>query len=136
MSSSRDGEHRIRIATAAFDLIEQEVRPFIAAGGRLWSKGSNGYPRRLRQVLQGLDAANDVTFGTPDAMLLERRQRVVEHVVPMKRIIVEIVDPAQADPRSNTPAAHHRRRPSYLRRTPDNDCRPALAEVLGYARRT
>jgi len=35
-------------------------------------------------------------------MQLPRRQRVVEHVIPMKRIVIEIVDPRQADPRSNT----------------------------------
>jgi len=93
---------RLRIAEEAFEFIEREVRPFLADGGRLWSKGSRGYPRRLRQMLQGLDNAHVVMFATRAAMLVDRRQRIVEHVVPMKRIVVEIVDPAQADPRSNS----------------------------------
>ena len=97
-------ERRLRIAGDAYNFIEGEVRPFLVAGGRLWSKGSQGYPRQLRQRLHGLDAAHPVTFATPDAMSLDRSQRVVEHVVPMKRIAIEIVDPRQADPRSNTTA--------------------------------
>lgn len=100
--NEESAKRRIRIATAAYDLIESEVRPHLAAGGRLWSKGSGGYPSRLRTMLQGLDDAHDVTFATDAAMLLPRRQRKVEHVIPFKRIITEIVDPAQADPRSNT----------------------------------
>lgn len=95
-------ERRIRIATEAYEFIDGEVRPFLVAGGQLWSKGSRGYPRRLRQMLQGLDAAHSVDFATHDAMRLDRSQRIVEHVVPMKRIVVEIVDPRQADPRSNS----------------------------------
>ncbi|MGZ0712319.1 hypothetical protein ACWPKO_28680 (plasmid) [Coraliomargarita sp. W4R53] len=102
MRSSLDDERRMRIATETFDLIQAEVRPFLATGGRLWSKGSSGYPSRLRQMLNGLDSAHVVTFGTRDAMQLAQRQRVVEHVIPMKRIVIEIVDPSQADPRSNT----------------------------------
>jgi hypothetical protein len=97
-------EVRLRIATKAYEFVEGEVRPFLAGGGRLWSKGSLGYPRRLRQMLQRLDAAHAVTFATQDSMRLERSHRVVEHVVPMKRIVVEIVDPGQADPRSNSVA--------------------------------
>lgn len=99
-----DEGRRRRIAKDAFEFIEGEVRPFLAAGGRLWSKGSRGYPRRLRQMLQALDHAHAMTFATHDAMLLDRSQRIVEHVVPMKRIVVEIVDPGQADPRSNSGA--------------------------------
>ncbi|GAA1775286.1 hypothetical protein [Agromyces lapidis] len=102
MDSLSDDERRLRIATEAFAFIEAEVRPFLASGGRLWSKGSNGYPRRLRQMLQRLDRAHEVAFATDDAIRLERNQRVVEHVIPMKRIVIEIVDPAQADPRSNS----------------------------------
>ncbi len=97
-------ERRLRIATEAYEFIEGEVRPFLAAGGRLWSKGSLGYPARLRQMLQGLDSAHPVTFATHDAMRLDPGQRVVEHVVPVKRIVIELVDPGQADPRSNTAA--------------------------------
>lgn len=102
MDGTRDDERRMRIATEAFDLIEAEVRPLLASGGRLWSKGSGGYPSRLRQILHGLDKAHGVTFATQDAMRLPRGQRVVEHVIPFKRIVIEIVDPSQADPRSNT----------------------------------
>lgn len=97
-------ERRLRIAGEAYDFIEGEVRPFLASCGRLWSKGSRGHPRQLRQRLQGLDAAHPVTFATRDAMSLERSQRVVEHVIPTKRIAIEIVDPRQADPRSNAMA--------------------------------
>lgn len=102
MNTSRAEERRARAAIAAFDLIETEVRPHLAAGGRLWSKGSGGYPRRLRQMLRTLDDGHAVTFATRDAMHLSPGERVVEHVIPFKRIIVEIVDPSQADPRSNT----------------------------------
>lgn len=103
MSAGRSdaAQRRFRIATAAFDVIEREVRPFLAAGGRLWSKGSQGYPARLRQILAGLDSDHQVTYATRDAMLLPQSRRIVEHVMPMKRIIIEIVDPRQADPRSN-----------------------------------
>lgn len=93
------------IAAKAYQFIVDEVRPFLAAGGRLWTKGSQGYPRRLRQMLQGLDQAHPVTFVTHDATLIDERQRVVEHVIPMKRIVIEIVDPGQADPRSNSTLA-------------------------------
>jgi hypothetical protein len=98
------GDHgaRLRIATGAFEFIECEVRPFLVEGGRLWSKGSRGYPRQLRQMLLGLDNSHVVTFATPDATRLDELQRRVEHVIPMKRIVIEIVDPGQADPRSNT----------------------------------
>jgi len=102
VNTSAPSDRRLRIAAEAFDLIERELRPFLASGGRLWSKGSQGYPARLRKMLAPLDTAHQVTFGTPAAMELDERQRVVEHVVPMKRIIIEIVDPAQADPRANS----------------------------------
>lgn len=95
-------ERRLRIADRAYRYIAEEVRPYLAAGGRLWTKGSAGHPRRVRQLLHGLDETHPVTYATRDAMELEPRQRIVEHVTPMKRIVIEIVDPAQADPRSNT----------------------------------
>lgn len=102
MLTPSDEERRLRVATDAFEFIDGEVRPFLAAGGRLWSKGSRGYPLRLRQMLHVLDSVHAVTFATHDAMLLDRRQRKEEHVVPMKRIVIEIVDPGQADPRANS----------------------------------
>lgn len=95
-------DYRLSLATQAFDLVEQEVRPFIAAGGHLWTKGSQGYPTRVRKLLEKLDVDCSVTHATADAMLLPEGTRIVEHVLPMKRIVIEIVDPAQADPRSNT----------------------------------
>jgi hypothetical protein len=97
-------DRRRRIASAAYALIENEVRPFLAAGGRLWSKGSRGYPTRLRRMLEPLESRTP-TFATRDAMLLAPRRRQVEHVLPLKRIIVEIVDPGQADPRANVSPA-------------------------------
>lgn len=102
MTTPPDDDRRIRAAIAAFDLIEMEVRPHLATGGNLWTKGSGGYPRRLRWMLRTLDDSHAVTFGTRDAMQLVPNERVIEHVIPFKRIIVEIVDPSQADPRSNT----------------------------------
>lgn len=102
MNTSRADDRHARAAIAAFDLIETEVRPYLVAGGRLWTKGSGGYPRRLRQMLRALDDGHAVTFATRDAMQLSPGERVVEHVIPFKRVIVEIVDPSQADPRSNT----------------------------------
>ncbi len=68
----------------------------------MWSKGSAGYPSRLRQMLSGLDDGYRVTFATSDALRLPVSERVVEHVIPIKRIVIEIVDPYQADPRSNS----------------------------------
>ncbi|MEV8172670.1 hypothetical protein [Microbacterium sp. NPDC077486] len=102
MITSRLDDRRPRAAIAAFDLIETDVRSHLAAGGNLWTKGSGGYPRRLRQMLGALDEGHPVTFATRDAMQLAQPERKVEHVIPFKRIIVEIVDPSQADPRSNT----------------------------------
>jgi len=102
MQIPSDDDARLRIAEEAFDFIEREVRPFLAAGGRLWSKGSRGYPSKIRQMFLGLDKAHGVTFATRDAMLVDSSQRQIEHVVPVKRIVIEIVDPGQADPRSNS----------------------------------
>lgn len=102
MTTSRLDDRRTRAAIATFDLIETEVRPHLAAGGNLWTKGSGGYPSRLRQMLGALDDGHPVTFATRDAMELPAAERKIEHVIPFKRIIVEIVDPSQADPRSNT----------------------------------
>lgn len=92
---------RLGIATQAYEFIETEIRPFLTAGGRLWSKGSRGYPSRLRQMTRALESAS-VTFATREAMLLLPGQREIEHVLPMKRVLIEIVDPRQSDPRSNS----------------------------------
>jgi hypothetical protein len=91
---------RLSIAKTAYELIEGEVRPFLSAGGRLWSKGSRGYPSLLRQMTRGLESAS-VPFATRAAMLLPPAHREIEHVLPMKRVLIEIVDPRQSDPRSN-----------------------------------
>src|SRR5690606_4380001 len=95
-------QRRLAIASQTFAFIETEIRPFLASGGRMWSKGSLGFPRRVRKMLERLDSTQPVTFATLDAMRLELSERVIEHVVPMKRIVIEIVDPSQADPRSNS----------------------------------
>ncbi|GAA1679492.1 hypothetical protein [Microbacterium lacus] len=102
MRGMKDDERRLRIANQAYDFIESEVRPHLVSGGRLWSKGSGGHPSRLRTILSGLDAEHEVMFTTDAAIRLPKRQRVVEHVIPFKRIIIELVDPRQADPRSNS----------------------------------
>lgn len=93
-------ERRLRIARQVYAVIDEEARPFLAAGGRLWSKGSRGYPSRLRRMLQPLET-DVISFATREAMLLDPAEREVEHVLPVKRVVVEIVDPRQADPRSN-----------------------------------
>jgi hypothetical protein len=95
---------RLITATTAYEFIEGEVRPFLAAGGRLWSKGSRGYPSRLRQMTRGLESVS-VPFATREAMLLPPAHREIEHVLPMKRVLIEIVDPRQSDPRSNSDPA-------------------------------
>jgi len=53
-------------------------------------------------MLEGLEGSHSVTFATIDAMRLDLEKREVEHVTPVKRIVIEIVDPRQADPRSNS----------------------------------
>jgi hypothetical protein len=102
METAIGDDRRLQIAADAYEFIDSEVRPFLAAGGRLWSKGSRGYPSRLRRMLEGLEGSHSTTFATIDAMRLDLSEREVEHVTPVKRIVIEIVDPRQADPRSNT----------------------------------
>lgn len=102
MTDATDEARRLQIAATAYDLIEREVRPHLQAGGRLWSKGSGGYPTRLRQILSPLDDVHPVRFATDAAMQIDQRQRVVEHVIPIKRLIIELVDPGQSDPRANS----------------------------------
>ncbi|MCR6645327.1 MAG: hypothetical protein NVV62_12930 [Terricaulis sp.] len=53
-------------------------------------------------MLAALDSAIPVTHTTADALALDEKARIVEHVIPMKRIVTEIIDPSKADPRSNT----------------------------------
>ena len=100
--TSRRDEFRYKVALEAFEIIEQEIRPFLAEGGQLWTKGSRGYPTRMRKLLEKLDVDSPVRYATEDALLLPVKERIVEHVLPMKRIVIEIIDPEQADPRSNT----------------------------------
>ncbi len=94
--------HRLQPATRVYQFIEEEVRPFLAAGGTLHTKGSRGYPTKLRTMLLWLDATVPITHATTAALLLPLQQRQVEHVFPVKRVAVEMVDPSKADPRSNT----------------------------------
>lgn len=91
-----------RIAQEAWLYIETVARPFVLAGGRLWTKtlgfsGTNP-ASRLRRMLQPLDQLTPATFTTVAAMepgaVLER-----EHVMPLKRIAIEMIDPMQGDPR-------------------------------------
>lgn len=56
-------------------------------------------------MLGALDRSHEVKHATIASMRLETDQRIVEHVIPIKRIVIEIVDPSQADPRSNTRTA-------------------------------
>lgn len=95
-------EYRLAVATQAFKLVEHEIRPFLENGGRLWTQGSQGYPSRLRKLLEKLDVDCPVTHATVAAMLLPERERIIEHVLPMKRLGIEIIDPRQADPRVNS----------------------------------
>ena len=100
--TSRRDDFRYKVALEAFEIIEQEIRPFLAEGGQLWTKGSRGYPTRMRKLLEKLDVDSPVSYATEDALLLPVKERIVEHVLPMKRIVIEIIDPGQADPRSNS----------------------------------
>lgn len=94
--------NRWHIAQSTYRFIEDEIRPFLAQGGNLHTKGSRGYPTRLRQMLSRLDADVPITHATAASLRLPVRDRQIEHVVPVKRIAIEIVDPSKADPRSNT----------------------------------
>jgi hypothetical protein len=93
---------RLRIAEKAYRFVEDEARPYLRSGGNLHTKGSGGYPAELRKLLAPLDRIAQVTHATVAAWALEKEHRCVEHVVPMKRIAVEIIDPTKADPRCNT----------------------------------
>jgi len=42
-------------------------------------------------MLSGLDSAHLASFGTPAAMRLPASDRELEHVVPVKRIIIETI---------------------------------------------
>jgi hypothetical protein len=56
MTGASHDDRRLWIATDVFDLIESEVRPLLASGGRLWSKGSGGYPSSMSVPVNGADA--------------------------------------------------------------------------------
>lgn len=100
--TARMSERRLAIAEAAYRLVENEARPHLARGGNLHTKGSGAYPAKLRTLLSPLDRAIPVTYATEAALAIDIKRRCVEHVLPLKRIAVEIIDPSKADPRLNT----------------------------------
>lgn len=76
-------------------------RAIIDAGGRLYSKGSKGISRRLRVAfLDNIDATIPATLTSLAAKTAPAEQVVIEHLIPMKRIAIEIIDPAGHDPRT------------------------------------
>ena len=85
-----------------FDFIVNVARPHIEKGGKLHSKGSAGIPSKMRQLLKPLDNKVPVSLTTDAAANLPRTERKIEHLVPLKRIAIELIDPSHADPRCNT----------------------------------
>ena len=84
----------------AWDII-LEGRDILAKGGRLYSQGSNGVPSRLRRyLLSDVDKDVPVTLTTASARCASPSDLVIEHIVPMKRIAIEIIDPEAHDPRT------------------------------------
>jgi hypothetical protein len=105
MTISDDQQLHVRraaIAAAAWEWIENCVHLHLHAGGSLHSKGSGGLPATFRQRFLGRLDTGCVRYATPAALERPVAERVVEHVIPLKRIAIEIFDPALADPRSNT----------------------------------
>jgi len=94
-------DRRMQIAERAYRFIEDEVRPHLRRGGNLHTKGSNGYPGKLRRMLAGLDKTPP-THVSLAAKAADLENCQIEHVIPWKRIIVELVDPAACDDRINT----------------------------------
>ena len=77
-----------------------EGRRIIRSGGRLHSKGSAQVPSRLRKsLLNRIDREIPVIFKSEAAMLPGSKTHI-EHVTPMKRIAIEIIDPSAHDPRT------------------------------------
>lgn len=84
----------------ARDII-MEGRSIVASGGRLHSKGSNRVPARLRQALiTRIDRRVAVTLTSEAARNADPADVVVEHVIPIKRIAIEIIAPEAHDPRT------------------------------------
>ncbi|WP_420380875.1 hypothetical protein [Marivita sp.] len=78
-----------------------EGRALLAGGGRLHTKGSHGIPQRLRSIfLKRIDAAIPVSLTTQAAIEAPSEETAIEHLVPMKRIAIVIIDPAAHDPRT------------------------------------
>jgi hypothetical protein len=94
-----------RIAERAWRFIEDEARPYVRRGGRLWTKtrGFHGVnpATTLRDILKPLDNRIPATFTTLAAAkpgaLVDR-----EHAMPVKRIAIEMIDPMQGDPRCHS----------------------------------
>ncbi|MXU65912.1 hypothetical protein [Oceanomicrobium pacificus] len=84
----------------AWDIIV-EGRAIVASGGRLFSKGSNRVPTRLRQAfIARIDREIAVTLTSQAARQADTADVVVEHVIPIKRIVIEVIAPEAHDPRT------------------------------------
>lgn len=82
-----------------------EGRGIVASGGRLYSKGSNHVPTRLRQAfIARVDRKIGVTLTSQAARHADPADVVVEHVVTVKRIAIEIIAPEAHAPRIGGPA--------------------------------
>jgi hypothetical protein len=77
-----------------------EGRQILTSGGTLFSKGSNKVPSRLRKCfLDRIDKSIPITFESRAAREPGAKTHI-EHMVPMKRVAIEIIDPSGHDPRT------------------------------------
>ena len=78
-----------------------EGRARIAEGFHMHTKGSGGVPRRLRsELLDKIEKRVKPKYISEGAVADPAANREREHVIPMKRIAIEIIDPEAHDPRS------------------------------------
>ena len=94
-----------QLAHQAFAYIETVARPFVANGGRLWTKtegiAGEAPASKLRKMLVPLDNTIAVTL-TSDAARQPEARVIREHCLPAKRIAIETIDPLQGDPRCHS----------------------------------
>ncbi len=93
---------KLDVAKRAWAYITQSARPYVARGGRLYTKTPGFYGEApataLRAILKPLDDLVVASFTTEMAT---RPGAVThrEHAMPVKRIAIEMIDPFQGDPR-------------------------------------
>jgi hypothetical protein len=103
-TSIRD-EKAKEVAEEAWQYIEEVARPFVRAGGKLATKTPSFYgvqpTTELREILKPYDQTFAPVYATKAAMLPDATLRR-EHALPVKRIIIELIDPMQGDIRCNS----------------------------------